>query len=101
MTGLGGLPAGRASRPVFAWYGDMDIASHFWRLAQHIGLRATVLLHAPLDPARFADRKALSQAVWQIVADGASTLRQNRPAQPLDLPEQRRSGRPATEPAYA
>ena len=28
---LGGLPTGRASRPVFAWYGDMDIASHFWR----------------------------------------------------------------------
>lgn len=98
---LGGLPAGRASRPVFAWYGDMDIASHFWRLTQHIGLRATVLLHAPLDPARFADRKALSQAVWQIVADGASTLRQNRPAQPLDLPEQRPSGVPASEPAYA
>ena len=39
-----------------------------------------------LDPASFADRKALSQAVWQIVADGASTLRQNRPAEPLDLP---------------
>ena len=36
---LSGLPAGRASRPIFAWYGDMDIASHFWRLAQHIGLR--------------------------------------------------------------
>jgi 1-acyl-sn-glycerol-3-phosphate acyltransferase len=85
---LGGLPAGRASRPVFAWYGDMDIASHFWRLTQNIGLRGTVLLHAPVDPARFADRKALSQAVWQIVADGASTLRQNRPAQPLDLPAQ-------------
>ena len=98
---LGGLPAGRASRPVFAWYGDMDIASHFWRLTQHIGLRATVLLHAPLDPARFADRKELSQAVWQIVADGASTLRQNRPAQPIDLPEQRPSGMPAAEPAYA
>lgn len=81
---LGGLPAGRASRPVFAWYGNMDIASHFWRLTQHIGLRATVLLHAPVDPALFPDRKALSHAVWKIVADGASTLRQNRPAQPLD-----------------
>ena len=80
---------------MFAWYGDMDIASHFWRLTQHIGLRATVLLHTPLDPARFEDRKALSQAVWQIVADGASTLRQNRPAQPLDLPEQLPSGKPA------
>jgi 1-acyl-sn-glycerol-3-phosphate acyltransferase len=83
---LGGLPTGRASRPLFAWYGDMDIASHFWRLAQHGGLRATVLLHVPLDPARFPDRKALSQAVWHIVADGASTLRQNRPAQPLAAP---------------
>jgi 1-acyl-sn-glycerol-3-phosphate acyltransferase len=86
---LGGLPAGRASRPVFAWYGDMDIASHFWRLGQYIGLRATVLLHTPLDPAVFENRKALSRAVWQIVADGASTLRQNRPANPLDVPEQR------------
>jgi 1-acyl-sn-glycerol-3-phosphate acyltransferase len=90
---LGGLPAGRASRPVFAWYGDMDIASHFWRLTQHIGLRATVLLHAPLDPAHFAERKVLSQAVWQIVADGASTLRQNRPAQPFGL-----AGQPGVEP---
>jgi 1-acyl-sn-glycerol-3-phosphate acyltransferase len=80
---LGGLPAGRASRPVFAWYGDMDIASHFWRLAQHIGLRATVLVHAPVDPRQFADRKALSAAVWATVAEGASTLRQNRAAVPL------------------
>jgi 1-acyl-sn-glycerol-3-phosphate acyltransferase len=98
---LGGLPAGRASRPVFAWYGDMDIASHFWRLTQNIGLRSTVLLHTPLDPARFADRKALSQAVWKIVADGASTLRQNRPAVPLDVPEHTASGSSAVDPAYA
>ena len=94
---LSGLPAGRASRPVFAWYGDMDIVSHFRGLAQHIGLRATVLLHTPLDPARFVDRKALSQTVWQIVADGASTLRQNRPASPLGLPNQP----PSRMPAYA
>lgn len=80
---LGGLPAGRASRPVFAWYGDMDIASHFWRLGQQSGLRVTILLHAPIDPARFPDRKSMSQAVWTIVAGGAATLRQNRPAQPL------------------
>jgi 1-acyl-sn-glycerol-3-phosphate acyltransferase len=97
---LGGFPTGRASRPVFAWYGDMDIASHFWRLSQHIGLRVTVLLHTPLDPARFDDRKVLSQAVWQIVADGASTLRQNRPAYPLNLPEPRLSAMPAPRPAF-
>jgi len=83
---LGGLPTGRACRPLFAWYGDMDIASHFWRLAQQRGLRVTVLLHAPLDPALFPDRKALSRAVWSTVADGAATLRQNRPAHPLSVP---------------
>jgi 1-acyl-sn-glycerol-3-phosphate acyltransferase len=92
---LGGLPTGRASRPVFAWYGDMDLATHFWRFAQHRGLRVSILLHPPLDPARFASRKALSHAVWQAVADGASTLRQNRPvlAPPV--------GGAAGEPAYA
>jgi len=81
---LAGLPTGRATRPLFAWYGDMDIASHFWRLAQHRGLRASVLLHAPLDPAQFADRKALAHATWLAVAGGAATLRQNRPAKPLE-----------------
>lgn len=80
---LAGLPTGRATRPLFAWYGDMDIASHYWRLGRHRGLRATVLLHAPLDPAAFPNRKSLSQAVWRVVADGAATLRQNRPAQPI------------------
>ena len=84
---LGGLPAGRANRPVFAWYGDMDIASHSWRLARFSGLRVTVLLHAPMDPARFPDRKMLSHAVWRTVADGAATLRQNRPARPLEVAE--------------
>lgn len=91
---LDGLPTGRASRPVFAWYGDMDLASHFWRFAQHRGLRASVLLHPVLDPAHFDSRKALSHAVWQAVADGASTLRQNRPVTV-------REAAAIMEPAYA
>jgi 1-acyl-sn-glycerol-3-phosphate acyltransferase len=81
---LAGLPTGRACRPLFAWYGDMDIASHFWRLAQHRDLRATVLLHAPIDPAAYANRKELSAQVWRVVADGAAALRQNRAVRPAD-----------------
>ncbi len=77
------LPTGRATRPLFAWYGDMDISSHFWRLAQHRGLRATILLHTPLDPAAYPSRKALALATWTAVAAGAATLRQNRPARPI------------------
>jgi 1-acyl-sn-glycerol-3-phosphate acyltransferase len=80
---LAGLPTVRATRPLFAYYGAMTIGSHFWRLAQCRGVRATILLHDPLDPRDFADRKDLTRAVWQCVANGASTLRQNRPATPL------------------
>lgn len=80
---LGGLPACRRDRPLFAWYGDMDLASHFWRLARRPGGRVTVLLHEPADPRDFRDRKALTQAVERAVAEGAAGLRQNRAPVPL------------------
>ncbi len=75
---LGGLPTRRGTRAVFAWYGDMDLASHFWRLAQWRGMRATVLMHPPLDPLDFPNRKLLAQASWDAVAGGAAAMRQNR-----------------------
>ncbi len=80
---LAGLPTGRSSRSVFAWYGDMNLASHFWQLAQWRGMRVTVLIHPPLDPREFATRKVLAQAAWDAVAGGAAALRQNRPVRPL------------------
>lgn len=94
---LAGLPTGRACRPLFAWYGDMDIASHAWRLAQERGLRVTILLHTPIDPAHFPNRKALARAVWATVADGAATLRQNRPAKPLTATDDEEAGQETGE----
>ena len=80
-TGLAGCRrdgrAGRSSPGTATWIWRR--ISGAWRSIR--GLRATVLLHAPLDPARFANRKALAQAVWQTVADGAAKLRQNRPVE--------------------
>ena len=76
---LGWLPTGRAARAMFSWYGGMDLAPHFWRFAQQRGVRATVVFHPPLDPAAFPSRKALAQAAWTVVAEGAAALRQNRP----------------------
>jgi 1-acyl-sn-glycerol-3-phosphate acyltransferase len=98
---LAGLPVGRASRAMFSWYGDMSLAPHVWRLAQWRGKRVTLLFHVPLDPADFADRKALSQAAWSAVADGAGTLRQNRPARPLGISEAETSAEPSIDPAFA
>ena len=83
---LSGLPTGRSTRVLFAWYGDMNLAAHFWRLAQCRGMRATILLHPPLDPAQYASRKDLAQAAWTAVAGGAAALRQNRPAPETNRP---------------
>jgi len=97
---LSGLPTGRANRPLFAWYGDMDIASHFWRLAQYCGLRATVVMHTTLDPRAFPGRKELTAAAWAAAASGAATLRQNRPAIPITAAGAEPAGETA-RPAYA
>ncbi|GAN68518.1 lysophospholipid acyltransferase family protein [Acetobacter orleanensis] len=79
---LEGLPVARLRRPVFAWYGDMDLGPHLWQLVQWQRARATVILHEPLDPELFPSRKALAQAAWHAVAQGAADLRQNQDAQP-------------------
>lgn len=82
---LGGLPTCRRDRPLFAWYGDMSIGPHAWRLCRHAGLRATILLHDPLDPGTIPNRKALSAAAEATVAEGAAMLRQNREPRPLPV----------------
>ena len=79
---LDGLPTRRGLRARFAYYGDHTIGPHFWRLAQGNAMRVSVVLHEPVDPLAFPDRKALSQALWAVVAAAAAELRQNRPAQP-------------------
>ncbi len=75
---LAALPCRRAVRALFAYYGATSIGAHFSRLAQWPGLHATILFHPPLDPGTLPDRKALTQALWQIVAEGAAALRQSR-----------------------
>ncbi|MGG5886904.1 lysophospholipid acyltransferase family protein [Falsiroseomonas sp. HC035] len=96
---LGGLPACRRDRPLFAWYGDTDILTHFWRIARRSNSRATIILHAPMNPADYPDRKALAAACAGVVADSCSTLRQNRPAVPLQAPIPLKVQRAETLPA--
>lgn len=74
---LDSLPVTRSQRTVFAWYGDMDLGPHVWKFLKRRRKRATILLHAPLAPEDFPSRKALANAAWRAVAEGAATLRQN------------------------
>lgn len=83
---LGFLPACRRDRPLFAWYGDMETASHAWRLLRRTGTRATVVLHEPFPPAALPNRKHMAAQTGLVVAMSAAALRQNRPAIALPAP---------------
>jgi 1-acyl-sn-glycerol-3-phosphate acyltransferase len=72
------LPVRRADRALLAWFGDMDLASHFARIARHRGLRVTIELHPPVDGAAGLSRKQLATTVWRQVAMSAAEIRRNR-----------------------
>lgn len=86
---MGGLPACRRDRPVFAWYGDMETLSHAWFLLRHTGTRATVVLHEPFTPDSLPNRKVMASEIGRIVSISAAQLRQNRPVEPLAAPARR------------
>lgn len=82
-TRLDGMPLGRHLRPYYAWYGEMDLASHVWQM---MGLgKATVVVafHPPVSVAEFGSRKALTQHCHDIVARGVAAAISGRPQ---DLP---------------
>ncbi len=61
-----GKPAG-----FYGWWGDMALFEHIIHvLAQSRQGRAEVIFHAPQKFENFPDRKALTQAVYRIVANG-------------------------------
>ena len=60
-TKLHGLPLCRRGRPMVAWYGDMDLASHAWRLLGLGPLDAYIRIGPPVPLDSFPDRKALAR----------------------------------------
>jgi 1-acyl-sn-glycerol-3-phosphate acyltransferase len=77
-TRLAGMPVGRQWRDCFAWYGDMDLVPHFWRV---FGLgRFTIRLefHEALDANHFPSRKALAQHCESKIAAGVAAAHAGR-----------------------
>ncbi len=62
------------SETFYAWWGDMDFASHLRAVLALSGRgRVRIIFHAPLDPGGFADRKALAAACEDAVRRGHAT----------------------------
>jgi lyso-ornithine lipid O-acyltransferase len=79
-TKLHGLPLCRRGRPVVAWYGDMDLASHVWRLLGLGPLDAQIRIGPPVRLDDFTDRKELARyAEGKVRNDVTELLRGSRP----------------------
>jgi 1-acyl-sn-glycerol-3-phosphate acyltransferase len=70
---LDGMPIGRFYRPFFAWYGDMDMATHLWEMVGLGRVGVTVEFHAPVSVEAFPTRKALAEHCWRVVSAGVAS----------------------------
>ncbi len=88
-TALDGIPLGRMMRSLYAWYGDMALLPHMWRVAGAGQITVVVQFHPPLTIESMGSRKALAERCWRQVADGVAMANAGR------LPTKRRRRRDA------
>jgi 1-acyl-sn-glycerol-3-phosphate acyltransferase len=65
-----GIPMMRRHRPLFAWYGDMDMAPHLWQALAQGPIEVDVICHEPLTLAEAGNRKALARLAEETVRRG-------------------------------
>ena len=69
FTAVHGLPMGRENRPLFAWYGDMDMLPHIWEALKAGPLDVVVQFHPPFS-LDMMDRKTLAKKAQAVVQGG-------------------------------
>ena len=68
------LPMDRDLRPYFAWYGDMYLADHVWRMVKLGGATVVVQFHEPLTiESAGGTRRAMAEHCHHVVADGVAS----------------------------
>jgi 1-acyl-sn-glycerol-3-phosphate acyltransferase len=69
-VGLYGMPMGRETRPLFAWYGDMDLVPHLIEAVKTGPIDVVVEFHQPLTVDQAGGRKKLAALTEAIVREG-------------------------------
>jgi 1-acyl-sn-glycerol-3-phosphate acyltransferase len=69
-VGLYGMPMGRETRPLFAWYGDMDLVPHLIEAVKTGPIDVVVEFHEPLTIDQVGGRKKLAAVTEAIVREG-------------------------------
>ena len=69
-----GLPLCRRGRHLIAWYGEMDLATHAWRLLGLGPIDAHIRIGPPMPLDEFPDRKALARYAEDKVRNDVAEL---------------------------
>jgi len=69
-VGLHGMPMGRENRPLYAWYGDMDLLPHLWESLKTGPMDVVVEFHDPLTIDTAGGRKQLAARCEAAVRAG-------------------------------
>ena len=96
-TKINGIPMGRDLRPFFAWYGDMELVDHLWKMTGFGMVDVVVQFYPPVTIDNFGSRKKLAEHCWQIIANGVADANAGR----LPPAEAAPSPAPATAPLGA
>ena len=71
-AGFSNLPMERELRPLFAWYGDMELLPHIWEFLGAGTLTVVARFHEPLTIDAAGDRRALAARCETTVATGVA-----------------------------
>jgi 1-acyl-sn-glycerol-3-phosphate acyltransferase len=85
-VGFHGIPLGRENRPLFAWYGDMELMPHVWEAFKTGPLDVVVEFHAPLKVGPGFGRKQLAVATEKTVREGQMRALQGNWGEPEQTP---------------
>jgi 1-acyl-sn-glycerol-3-phosphate acyltransferase len=69
-VGVHGLPMGRENRPLFAWYGDMDLVPHLWECVKTGPIDVVLEFHKPISIDTAGNRKQLAAIAEEVVRKG-------------------------------
>ncbi|MDE2493364.1 MAG: 1-acyl-sn-glycerol-3-phosphate acyltransferase [Alphaproteobacteria bacterium] len=69
-VGIHGMPMGREDRPLYAWYGDMELLPHLWEMLKAGPLDVVVEYHPPITVDGVGGRKKISALAETTIRNG-------------------------------
>tara|TARA_Y100000766_G_C18296945_1_gene314405 strand:- start:61 stop:441 length:381 start_codon:yes stop_codon:yes gene_type:complete len=65
---INGMPVDRRSKPLLAWYGDMELLPHLWQSLSVGTITIKVVFHEPIKAVVFNNRKKLANHCQKIIS---------------------------------